>query len=193
MSLKLTIENGIKDAMRAKDADRLRALRAIKSMILLEETSGSSADGLSADAEMKILMKAAKQRRDSLEVYVAQNRPDLAEKEQAELAIIKEFLPKQLSDTELTAKITEIIASVGATSPADMGKVMGAGLPATVTLFGSLGCHRCEIESADYLSAFSSLRRKMRSTSILRSSRIALICAACTSADTPSMANSLAI
>ena len=125
MSLKLTIENGIKDAMRAKDADRLRALRAIKSMILLEETSGSSADGLSADAEMKILMKAAKQRRDSLEVYVAQNRPDLAEKEQAELAIIEEFLPKQLSDAELTVKITEIIASVGATSPADMGKVMG--------------------------------------------------------------------
>jgi uncharacterized protein YqeY len=126
MSLKLTIENGIKDAMRAKDADRLRALRAIKSMILLEETSGSSADGLSADAEMKILMKAAKQRRDSLEVYVAQNRPDLAEKEQAELAIIEEFLPKQLSDAELTVKITEIISSVGATSPADMGKVMGA-------------------------------------------------------------------
>jgi len=125
MSLKLTIENGIKDAMRAKDADRLRALRAIKSLILLEETSGSSADGLSADAEMKILMKAAKQRRDSLEVYVSQNRPDLAEKEQAELAIIEEFLPKQLSDDELTAKITEIIAAVGATSPADMGKVMG--------------------------------------------------------------------
>ena len=125
MSLKLTIENGIKDAMRAKDADRLRALRAIKSMILLEETSGSSSDGLSADAEMKILMKAAKQRRDSLEVYVAQNRPDLAEKEQVELAIIEEFLPKQLSEAELTAKITEIIASVGATSPADMGKVMG--------------------------------------------------------------------
>ena len=126
MSLKSNIEGGIKDAMRAKDADRLRALRAIKSMILLEETSGSSADGLSADAEMKILMKAAKQRRDSLEVYVAQNRPDLAEKEQAELAIIEEFLPKQLSDAELTAKITEIIAAVGATSPADMGKVMGA-------------------------------------------------------------------
>ena len=125
MSLKLTIENGIKDAMRAKDADRLRALRAIKSMILLEETSGSSSEGLSTDAEMKILMKAAKQRRDSLEVYVAQNRPDLAEKEQVELAIIEEFLPKQLSDAELTVKIAEIIASVGATSPADMGKVMG--------------------------------------------------------------------
>jgi uncharacterized protein YqeY len=125
MALKETIEAGIKDAMRAKDADRLRALRAIKSMILLEETSGSNADGLSADAEMKILMKAAKQRKDSLEVYVAQNRPDLAEKEQAELSIIEEFLPKQLTDAELTEKIKAIIAEVGATSPADMGKVMG--------------------------------------------------------------------
>ena len=126
MALKETIEAGIKDAMRAKDADRLRALRAIKSMILLEETSGSNADGLSADAEMKILMKAAKQRKDSLDVYVAQNRPDLAEKEQAELSIIEEFLPKQLSEEELTTRIAEIIAAVGATSPADMGKVMGA-------------------------------------------------------------------
>jgi uncharacterized protein len=126
MSLKLTIENGIKDAMRAKDANRLRALRAIKSLILLEETSGLHAGELSADAEMKILMKAAKQRKDSLEVYVAQNRTDLAEIEQAELTIIEEFLPKQLSDEELTAKLQEIIASVGATSPADMGKVMGA-------------------------------------------------------------------
>jgi uncharacterized protein YqeY len=125
MALKETIEAGIKDAMRAKDADRLRALRAIKSMILLEETSGTSEGGISADAEMKILMKAAKQRKDSLEVYAAQNRADLAEKEQAELTIIEEFLPKQLSDSELTTRIAEIIASVGATSPADMGKVMG--------------------------------------------------------------------
>lgn len=125
MALKETIEAGIKDAMRAKDADRLRALRAIKSMILLEETSGSNADGLSADAEMKILMKAAKQRKDSLDVYLAQNRPDLAEKEQAELSIIEEFLPKQLTEAELTEKIVAIIAQVGATSPADMGKVMG--------------------------------------------------------------------
>jgi len=125
MALKETIEAGIKDAMRAKDADRLRALRAIKSMILLEETSGSNADGLSADAEMKILMKAAKQRKDSLDVYVTQNRPDLAEKEQAELSIIEEFLPKQLTEAELTEKIAAIISQVGATSPADMGKVMG--------------------------------------------------------------------
>jgi len=125
MALKLTIENGIKDAMRAKDADRLRALRAIKSMILLEETSGSNTGEISTDAEMKILMKAAKQRKDSLEVYIAQNRPDLAEKEQVELTIIEEFLPKQLSDSELTERISAIIAKLGATSPADMGKVMG--------------------------------------------------------------------
>ena len=125
MALKETIENGIKDAMRAKDADRLRALRAIKSMILLEETSGTSSGALSVDAEMKILMKAAKQRKDSLEVYVAQNRPDLAEKEQVELTIIEEFLPKALTDAELTTRIAEIIEQVGAISPADMGKVMG--------------------------------------------------------------------
>jgi len=125
MALKLTIENGIKDAMRAKDADRLRALRAIKSMILLEETSGSNTGEISTDAEMKILMKAAKQRKDSLEVYIAQNRPDLAEKERVELTIIEEFLPKQLSDSELTERISAIIAQLGATSPADMGKVMG--------------------------------------------------------------------
>ena len=125
MALKLTIENGIKDAMRAKDADRLRALREIKSMILLEETSGSNTGEISTDAEMKILMKAAKQRKDSLEVYIAQNRPDLAEKEQVELTIIEEFLPKQLSDSELTERISAIIAQLGANSPADMGKVMG--------------------------------------------------------------------
>ncbi len=125
MALKLTIENGIKDAMRAKDADRLRALRAIKSMILLEETSGSNTGEISTDAEMKILMKAAKQRKDSLEVYIAQNRPDLAEKEQVELTIIEEFLPKQLSDSELTERVSAIIAQLGANSPADMGKVMG--------------------------------------------------------------------
>lgn len=125
MALKLTIENGIKDAMRAKDADRLRALRAIKSMILLEETSGLNTGEISADAEMKILMKAAKQRKDSLEVYIAQNRPDLAEKEQVELTIIEEFLPEQLSDSELTERISTIISQLGASSPADMGKVMG--------------------------------------------------------------------
>ncbi len=126
MSLKLNIENGIKDAMRAKDQDRLRALRAIKSLILLEETSGNNPAGeLSADVEMKILTKAAKQRRDSLEIYKTQNRDDLARVEQAELTIIEEFLPKQLTEEELRAKIQEIATRVGASVPSDMGKVMG--------------------------------------------------------------------
>ncbi|MDI9860149.1 MULTISPECIES: GatB/YqeY domain-containing protein [Flectobacillus] len=125
MSLKSNIEGGIKDAMRAKDQDRLRALRAIKSLILLEETSGNSTGELTTDAEMKILTKAAKQRKDSMEVFVAQGRSDLAEKEQAELTVIEEFLPKQLTEEELKAKLTEIIARVGASAPSDMGKVMG--------------------------------------------------------------------
>jgi len=125
MSLKANIESGIKDAMRAKDQDRLRALRAIKSLILLEETSGNSTGELSTDAEMKILTKAAKQRRDSMEVFVAQGRSDLAEKEQAELTVIEEFLPKQLTEEELKAKLSEIMARVGASAPSDMGKVMG--------------------------------------------------------------------
>ncbi len=125
MSLKAQIESGIKDAMRAKDQDRLRALRAIKSLILLEETSGNNTGEITPDAEMKLLMKAAKQRKDSLDVFLAQGRQDLADKEQAELTVIEEFLPKQLSADELQEKLKEIIAKVGASSPADMGKVMG--------------------------------------------------------------------
>ena len=126
MSLKTNIDNGIKDAMRAKDQDRLRTLRAIKSLILLEETSGSNTGAdLSADLEMKLLTKAAKQRRDSLEIYKTQGREDLAGVEQAELTIIEEFLPKQLSEDELRAKLEEIKTRVGASTPSDMGKMMG--------------------------------------------------------------------
>lgn len=125
MSLKTTIEAGIKTAMLARDQDRLRTLRALKSQILLEETSDGFSGEMTAEAELKILTKAAKQRRDSLDIYVQQNRADLAEKEQAELSIIEEFLPKQLSEDDLRAKIQEIIIRVGANSPADMGKVMG--------------------------------------------------------------------
>lgn len=126
MSLKTNIDNGIKDAMRAKDQDRLRTLRAIKSLILLEETSGSNTGAdLSADVEMKLLTKAAKQRRDSLEIYKTQGREDLAGVEQAELTIIEEFLPKQLSEDELRAKLEEIKTRVGASAPSDMGKMMG--------------------------------------------------------------------
>jgi uncharacterized protein YqeY len=126
MSLKTNIDNGIKDAMRAKDQDRLRTLRAIKSLILLEETSGSNTGAdLSADVEMKLLTKAAKQRRDSLEIYKSQGREDLASVEQTELSIIEEFLPKQLSEDELRAKLEEIKTRVSASAPSDMGKMMG--------------------------------------------------------------------
>ena len=126
MSLKTNIDNGIKDAMRAKDQDRLRTLRAIKAMILIEETSGTNTGSdLSTDVEMKLLTKAAKQRRDSLEIYVSQNRTDLAETEQSELTIIEEFLPKQLSEDELRSKLEAIKTRIGASAPSDMGKMMG--------------------------------------------------------------------
>jgi uncharacterized protein len=125
MSLKNTIENSIKDAMRAKDAARLLALRSVKSLILLEETSGKYPNGLDADTEMKLLMKAAKQRKDAADMYEQQNRKDLLDKELGELAVIEEFLPKQLTEAELKAKLSEIISTIGASSPADLGKVMG--------------------------------------------------------------------
>ena len=126
MSLKSQVESGIKDAMRAKQADALRALRAIKSLILLEETKPGSAVGeLSADDELKLLTKAAKQRRESADIYRAQGREDLLAVEESELAIIEQFLPKQLTEEEVKSKLQEIIARLGAGAPSDMGKVMG--------------------------------------------------------------------
>jgi uncharacterized protein YqeY len=126
MSLEQLINDEIKNAMRAKAEARLRALRAIKSAILLAKTAEGASDPLSTDDEMKILTKLSKQRRDSLEVYQTQNRPDLAVREQEELDVIQEFLPKQLSADELRAEIQQIIAETGATSAKDMGKVIGA-------------------------------------------------------------------
>ena len=125
MSLKELIEADIKKAMLAKNKDDLRALRAIKSMILLAQTEKGAGDNLSQDAEMKILQKAAKQRMDSIEIYREQKRDDLADTEQAELEVIKRYLPEQLSEVELEAKVGEIIKKVGASSMQDMGKVMG--------------------------------------------------------------------
>jgi uncharacterized protein YqeY len=125
MSLKSQVESGIKDAMRAKDQDTLRALRAIKSLILLEETKGGASGELSSEDELKLLTKAAKQRRESADIYKAQNRADLLEKEEAELAVIEQFLPKQLTEEEVKAKLQEIVAKLGASGPSDMGKVMG--------------------------------------------------------------------
>jgi len=125
MSLKELIEADIKKAMLAKDKDELRALRAIKSMILLAQTEKGAGDNLSQDAEMKILQKAVKQRMDSIEIYREQKRDDLADIELTELEVIKRYLPEQLSEVELEARVGEIIKNAGASSMQDMGKVMG--------------------------------------------------------------------
>jgi uncharacterized protein YqeY len=125
MSLKQQIESDIKQAMLAKDKDGLRALRAIKSLILLEETKEGAAADLAPEDEIKLLTKAVKQRRDSAEIYRSQNRPDLMEAEMTEIAVIEKYLPKQLTEEEVKARLQEIIGRVGAKSPADMGKVMG--------------------------------------------------------------------
>ncbi len=125
MSLKQQIESDIKKAMLAKEKDELRALRAIKSMILLAETEKGKTGELSADTEMKLLQKATKQRSDSLEIYKQQGRDDLAAVEQAEIDVIARYLPKQLSKEDLEAEIKKIIDETGASSIKDMGKVMG--------------------------------------------------------------------
>jgi uncharacterized protein YqeY len=125
MSLELNINAAIKTAMLAKAEADLRALRAIKAAILIVKTSeGAGADLTEAD-ESKLLQKLAKQRKDSLEIFRQQNREDLAKKEEEELEVIERYLPKQMSEDELRGEITAIIASTGASSPADMGKVMG--------------------------------------------------------------------
>ncbi len=126
MSLKSTIDADIKAAMLAQDKIKLLALRDIKKIILIEETAAGRSGDLSEADEMRILQKAVKQRKDSAEIYKQQNRPDLLEKEEAEIAIIEAYLPKAMSEDELKEALTGIIASVGASGPRDMGKVMGA-------------------------------------------------------------------
>ncbi len=125
MSLKEKIEADIKTAMLAKDKDALRALRGIKSMILLAETEKGASEALTEEAELKLLQKAAKQRKESLEVYEKQGREDLAEVERSEIAIIERFLPTPLSIEELKIALQKIVEQVGASGPADLGKVMG--------------------------------------------------------------------
>ncbi|MBC7450165.1 MAG: GatB/YqeY domain-containing protein [Cytophagales bacterium] len=125
MSLKATIETEIKKAMLARNADDLRALRAIKSMILIAETDKGASGELSADQEAKILTKAHKQRKESADIFAQQGRKDLEEKELHEIGVIERFLPKQLGPEEIEAKIKEIVAQTGAKGPADLGKVMG--------------------------------------------------------------------
>lgn len=118
------INADLKAAMKAKDKQKLRAIRAIKSGILLAKTDGTG-DELTEDKAIKMLTKMAKQRKDSLDIYEKQGREDLAAIERAELDVLKTYLPAQLSEEEITAAVKEIIAKVGATSMKDMGKVMG--------------------------------------------------------------------
>lgn len=125
MSLKQQIDNDIKKAMLAKNKEELEALRSIKSLILLAETEKGGSEEVSAEGEKKLLMKAAKQRKESAEIFEAQNRKDLAERELLQLEVIIRYLPKQLSEEEIRNALRGIIAEVGAKGPQDMGKVMG--------------------------------------------------------------------
>jgi uncharacterized protein YqeY len=126
MSLEQKIMADLKTAMLAKDEKGLRSLRAIKAAILLVKTSGGGGGEMTEDDETKLLQKLVKQRKDSLEIYQQQNRTDLAQKELEEIEIIEKFLPKQLTADELKMELSTIIREVGASSPADIGKVMGA-------------------------------------------------------------------
>jgi len=123
MALEEKINADIKTAMLAKDAAKLESLRAVKSAILLLKTSP---EGYTDETELKAMQKMVKQRKETADVYKTQGRADLAEVELSQAAIIEAYLPKQMNEEEIKAEVASIIASVGATSPADMGKVMGA-------------------------------------------------------------------
>ncbi|MEZ3441928.1 GatB/YqeY domain-containing protein [uncultured Alistipes sp.] len=125
MSLEQTISKGIMEAMKAKDTVRLTTLRNIKKYILEARTAAAGVELTDADV-VRIISKLAKQGSDSAAVYTQQNRPDLAEEELAQVRVMQEFLPRQLSAGELTEAVKAIIAELGATSMKEMGKVMGA-------------------------------------------------------------------
>ena len=125
MSLEQKINDDIKAAMLAKDKMKLEALRAVKSAILLAKTDKGAGGDIAEDAEMKILQKLVKQRRDSAQLYNEQGRADLAEEEQFQLEIIEKYLPAQMSEEDVTAVVVSIIEETGASSMKDMGRVMG--------------------------------------------------------------------
>lgn len=125
MSLEQKINDDIKSAMLARDAKKLEALRAVKAAVLLEKTKEGGAGEVGEEAELRILQKLVKQRRESAEIYAAANRTDLAEKELYDASVIETYLPKQLSEEEVAAIIRELITKSGASSIKDMGKVMG--------------------------------------------------------------------
>jgi uncharacterized protein len=124
MSLEQHINDDIKSAMLAKDKRKLEALRAVKAAILLSKTDKGSAGGIETEAEMKILQKLVKQRRESADIYKQQNRPDLVEEEEFQLSVIAKYLPEQISESDVRKIISEIISETGAATIKDMGKVM---------------------------------------------------------------------
>lgn len=125
MSLSARIMDEIKNAMRAKDTVALESLRSIKSELLLAQTASGSKEEITEDEEIKILQRLVKTRKESARIFTEQNRLDLAQPELAQVAIIEKFLPAQLSEAEVEAVITKIIAETGAYGIASMGKVMG--------------------------------------------------------------------
>ncbi len=125
MQLEQQIMTQMKEAMKARNEGVLRALRGIKAEIIKAKTEPGAGGEIDEATELKILQKMMKQRRDSLEIFEKQSRDDLAIKEKEEMAVIEKFLPKQMDETELKETVKKIIAEIGATSPADMGKVMG--------------------------------------------------------------------
>jgi hypothetical protein len=127
MSLRERIDADIKTAMKSKEKVRLETVRSIKKVLLEKEVSARPAT-LTESQELEVLVQIAKQRRDSIEQYHKAGRDDLADQEAAELAIVEEYLPAQMSDEEVSAILDEIIVSVGATSAKEMGKVMGAAM-----------------------------------------------------------------
>ncbi len=125
MNLETQIMAEMKDAMKAKDEAALRTLRAIKAEIIKAKTEPGAGGEINEATEQKFLQKMVKQRKDSLDIFEQQGRDDLAVKEKEELAIIQRFLPKQMSEEEITEEVKKIISTTGASSAADMGKVMG--------------------------------------------------------------------
>lgn len=125
MSLFDTVSNDIKSAMLAKDRVKLEALRGVKKEFIEAKTAKGGNGELPDDVALKIITKMVKQRRESAAIYQEQNRPELAESELAEVAVLEAYMPKQLSEEELTAELQAVIAEVGAAGPQEMGKVMG--------------------------------------------------------------------
>lgn len=125
MNLLETINNDIKLAMKARHTEKLSALRAVKSELLLEQTSSGASETISEEKGIKIIQKLIKQRKDSADIYKTENRSDLYEKEISEIEFLEAYLPEQISDEELTAIIKAAIDETGADSMKNMGKVMG--------------------------------------------------------------------